>query len=269
MERYYRCLPALLALAAAAFFDVVTGGFSPLLLYIAAVVCASWLCGRGAGLIISLLAVSCWAYSNYAQQTGSGSLIFACEAAEKGIILMAAALLVAELVNRLHPSTEALRHDLLTGLFTNQSFTDSAEREINRCSRYGHPFSIVQIDADNFTRINQTVGHDAGDALLVSIAQVLRENLRKSDIVARLGGDNFAILLPEAGMEPARNAVVKLKSKLDETVAAQGYLLTFSIGMVTYLKAPEAVGQVFTASEAAMLKVKGGGRNAIMHEQVQ
>ncbi|MDQ7006574.1 MAG: GGDEF domain-containing protein [Acidobacteriota bacterium] len=108
----------------------------------------------------------------------------------------------------------ALR-DPLTGLFNRRAFEAFIERESQGALRSGRPLTLILIDLDDFKPINDRFGHPAGDALLASVAGVLLSNLRRSDIVARIGGDEFAVLLPETGLD----AGVKLARRLRNALA--------------------------------------------------
>lgn len=211
-------------------------------------------------------ALAVWAYFSHSKLAGHGYAVLTLGLIAKSIILISATLFVALLRGRTEKHSDLFYTDQLTGLYNMKAFRDIAAREIHRCSRYGHPFSIAYLDADNFTKITQTVGHKAGDELLTFIADNVRRNIRKSDIVARLGGDNFVLLFPETGFDPARNALITLKTKLDDAIANNGYFVTFSIGAMTYLAPPVSVDEVFAACEAVMFRVKGSGKNAIRHE---
>ncbi len=93
--------------------------------------------------------------------------------------------------------------DSLTGVFNRRYFAELAEKEIKRAERYGHPISLLYIDADHFKRINDTWGHDRGDQVLIQLVEVFRRNLRETDYLARMGGEEFVILLPHQDLERA------------------------------------------------------------------
>ncbi len=88
------------------------------------------------------------------------------------------------------------RKDFLTGIANRQAFFEFAGIEINRCRRHEYPLTVAYIDCDNFKAINDYFGHQTGDNLLMSVADILQKIIRATDIVARLGGDEFAVLLP-------------------------------------------------------------------------
>ena len=113
------------------------------------------------------------------------------------------------------------RTDPLTKVHNRRSFLEHAGMEMERSRRYGHPISVVYIDVDNFKIINDSFGHKAGDALLQSVAENIASNVRRADIVARVGGDEFALLMPETTAGGAERALERLLEKLRAGLSAQ------------------------------------------------
>ena len=267
MQTPSRYVSIVIILVFAAFADAFLGNSTSLDVYLVLVACVSWFLGRFAGMCASLIALAVWVSVNHALSADSGYGLLSLKLSVKGVILFTTCHLVLFAKSRMGKSTDELYTDVLTNIYTMKAFREIAEREIHRCSRYRHPFSIAYLDADNFNVLNKTIGHAAGDNLLVYMAETLRSNIRKSDILACMGGDNFVLLLPETGFEHAREALIKIKSKLDDTIAERGYSITFSIGMMTYTTPPASIDPVFAACEAVMFRVKASGKNAICHEQ--
>jgi diguanylate cyclase (GGDEF)-like protein len=110
---------------------------------------------------------------------------------------------------------EAIR-DPLTGLFNRRYFNERLAEEYERSRRYHLPLSVIAIDADHFKRINDELGHAAGDAALVTLARVLSQRHRKSDILARIGGEEFAVLLPNLGAGGARTLAEELRRRVED-----------------------------------------------------
>lgn len=155
------------------------------------------------------------------------------------------------------------REDFLTKIANSQHFAEIAGMEIERCRRYGHPFSVVYIDVDNFKAVNDTFGHTTGNKLLHEVAQGIQSNIRASDMVARLGGDEFAILLPETGHDQAGAIIPKLREKLIAIMREHKWPATFSFGMVTFIKAPEDFDEMVRQADILMYKAKNEGKDTI------
>ena len=164
---------------------------------------------------------------------------------------------------------EALRfvatHDSLTRLPNRVMFGQRLEHALSQAERYSRRLAVLFIDLDRFKVINDTLGHDAGDALLRDVARRLVENLRASDTVARLGGDEFVVLLEEISDPMFVTAVAqKLLAVLAEpfTLAGREYHVTGSIGASTYPEDGSDVQELLKDADIAMYRAKDQGRNA-------
>src|SRR5665647_2929693 len=136
------------------------------------------------------------------------------------------------------------RVDPLTGLYNRRYFSEVAGAEIERAKRYGRPLSLSFIDLDNFKTVNDTFGHEMGDEVLTTMAGIFRDELRSTDIVGRFGGDEFAIMLPEAGAAASVAAMSKLKDGVGSAMSSSGWPVTMSLGLVTYEDAPPDLEEI-------------------------
>jgi diguanylate cyclase (GGDEF)-like protein/PAS domain S-box-containing protein len=162
-------------------------------------------------------------------------------------------------------------HDPLTGLLNRRGFERALEAHVARTRRYGAAGALLVIDLDGFKYINDTLGHHAGDQLIIACASALRERLRETDVLARLGGDEFAVLLP---VEPAPEAAV-VAGALVEIVRqrARGFggqhagNVTASIGIAAVDAATATSGELMVSADMAMYEAKEAGRNqfAVYH----
>jgi diguanylate cyclase (GGDEF)-like protein/PAS domain S-box-containing protein len=154
-------------------------------------------------------------------------------------------------------------HDGLTGLLNRRRFEEELEAAVAEARRYGDRGVLLVLDLDNFKHVNDTLGHAAGDELIRCVARTLRERLRSTDVLARIGGDEFAILLPRAGADDARRVAHDLISAVREApdlVAGRGPRVTTSLGAVLVDAAADP-GTLLASADAAMYAAKEAGRD--------
>ncbi len=161
---------------------------------------------------------------------------------------------------------ELARTDSLTGLTNRRAFCEMSSGEIDRAQRYHRPFTVAYVDIDNFKTVNDRFGHSTGDTLLRVVAHTMKSNSRAVDVIARLGGDEFAIFLPETGPEPGRAVIRKLHERLLDAMRQHEWPVTFSIGVITFIRPPSTVDQMIRFADGLMYTAKNGGKNRIMNE---
>ncbi|USU03857.1 sensor domain-containing diguanylate cyclase [Sphingomonadaceae bacterium OTU29LAMAA1] len=154
--------------------------------------------------------------------------------------------------------------DFLTGALTRRAFVEQAEREIARAARYHRPSTIVMLDVDHFKSVNDTYGHAAGDQVLHQLAELATLTLRPSDVFGRLGGEEFALLLPETGGDDAVIAAERLRMAIAANVIrladGQDLRITASFG-VAALAADTSVAAWLERADTMLYAAKAGGRN--------
>jgi diguanylate cyclase (GGDEF)-like protein len=258
----------LLAVGGVAYLDFATGpDLAPLLFYLVPIAFVAWYAGRGPGAVAACAGGLAWLLSDALThgEYPHWSLPY-----WNGALRLGALLAVAELTARLRAASARVREmervDARTGVANLRAFYDRAAAEISRARRYPHAFSVACVDLDDFKVVNARLGHEAGDAVLRSVARVLTGVLRASDVIARIGGDQFVVLLPEAGAAPARLTVEKLRAALSDVVPAHGWRLTAGIGVVTFLVPPESVDALLAAGDRLMYQAKQKGKDAVAQE---
>ena len=162
---------------------------------------------------------------------------------------------------------ELADRDYLTGVANRRAFTDLARTEIQRARRYKRKLSLLLIDADHFKRVNDMHGHLSGDAVLASLANTLEGGARREDVVGRIGGEEFAVLLPETSLREAQEVAERLRrSVANHPIEAQGKLLevTISIGMANVpLEAADPLEAALGTADSMLYKAKEAGRNCV------
>ena len=156
--------------------------------------------------------------------------------------------------------------DALTGLANRRHFFDIAETSLTQTRRYGTPMTVALLDLDHFKHINDTHGHAAGDAVLNAFAEVLRESLRDTDTPARVGGEEFAVLLTNTPLSEALIALERIRHTLDETpiqVGDRTVYATVSIGAVQWNANHMDVDGMLAHADAALYAAKRHGRNRV------
>ena len=157
--------------------------------------------------------------------------------------------------------------DDLTKLPNRRQFLKSLEREFTRAQRYDRPLSVLMIDADDFKLINDRHGHFAGDEVLRAVADRLRAFARKTDLLGRLGGEEFAVALTETDMPSAVETAERLRREIAAEpfqVAAGKIQVTVSVGVATRRASDDNAAEVLLRADQAMYLAKSGGRNRVL-----
>ena len=155
--------------------------------------------------------------------------------------------------------------DALTGLYTRRFFDELGTREIIRARRESTPLTAAFIDADKFKAINDTYGHPAGDAVLRAIGPACRRALRTSDILARYGGEELVLLLPNASLDQAAPVLERLRQEVAAMVVPElkGCQVTASIGAAELAENDLTISDLLARADAALYRAKEGGRNRV------
>ena len=174
---------------------------------------------------------------------------------------------VIKKINFMYSQTRYLSvTDPLTGLYNRRHFEDNLEREFLRASRYNNELSFAIIDIDFFKKVNDTYGHSAGDYVLKEVAYLILQNLRKTDMVFRYGGEEFTIIITETPIERAVVPLERLRKAVEEypfNHNGQKIQVTISVGVSEVSKKIETVNQLFEDADKALYKAKENGRNQI------
>jgi diguanylate cyclase len=173
---------------------------------------------------------------------------------------------VSRLQDELAHASELVRHDALTGALNRKGMDEALEREVARMRRQGGSLSLAMLDIDNFKKLNDSLGHAAGDAALMHLSSVARETIRPQDTLARYGGEEFVVLLPNTPLDDAVSAMVRVQRELTRRFFLNNndkVLITFSCG-VAELNGEEMPYDALKRADDAMYLAKRAGKNRVV-----
>lgn len=159
--------------------------------------------------------------------------------------------------------------DPLTGLYNRRYFEENIEHEAERAIRLGQPFSLVSLDLDHLKTINDTYGHQYGDIAIKTISDVLKQKARSIDIPARIGGEEFNVLLPGVDSYGAMIAAERMRAAIEAVPIEKIGNVTASIGVATFLEHSKSVYELTELADQAMYRAKINGRNQVQLTQKQ
>jgi diguanylate cyclase (GGDEF)-like protein len=236
--------------------------------YLAPIAIAAWYISRDAGLSVSMASAIIWFVVNgpaISAQEFSFALLLWNAGLRLGFFVVVATLL-SVLRQAIDRERALARTDYLTGVKNDRSFYEQAAIELRRARRHSRPMSIAYIDVDDFKELNDRLGHHEGDSALRVIGAALLHDLRTTDIVGRMGGDEFALLLPEAGKEEAIKIVKRLHKLLMAELKVNRWPITLSIGVLTCTTTPSDITQLMKEVDAIMYEVKRLGKNRVRYK---
>jgi diguanylate cyclase (GGDEF)-like protein len=253
-------LTALIGLA-----DFLTGyelAFS--VFYVLPIFLVTWFAGSGLGFLVSATsAVVLMGTEIAAGHPYSHPLIAYWNTFIRFFLFIILTQLVSALRSALQREREHARIDYLTGAVNKRFFYEVLQIEIDRLDRYKHPFTVAYFDLDNFKNINDRFGHASGDRALQLVVKSVQKQIRRSDTLARIGGDEFALLLPETDHAAAQGIFPKLRETLLADIEQHHWSTTFSIGALTCTLAPHSAEILIQQADDLMYRAKRRGKNTI------
>jgi len=262
---------SMVMVAVIGYVDHLTGteiSFS--IFYLLPVAFAFWQGGSWPGVATAIAGAAAWLIADLsAGHQYTHHVIPYWNSLMRGLIFLTVGMLLVRLKGVLEREMHLATRDALTGIGNWRHFEVVAGRELGRAKRSGKPLSVAYIDLDNFKMVNDSLGHQAGDALLMSVSSVLQESVRTIDCVARLGGDEFIVLMPETEQEGARVVVERIRRMLEETLKEGHWSSTLSVGMVTFTRVPASIDEMIKTADDLMYSAKKGGKDSVVELVVQ
>jgi|SRR5579883_408292 len=223
---------------------------------------AMWFVSRRIGWIFVIVAVMVIFHFGMLNWNKGWNALEAWNAAADCAILAAFGLIISEIRALYQWEHELSLQDALTGLANRRAFFAILTAENRRMRRQHLPLTVAYVDVDNFKQVNDEFGHATGDKILTDLAREMQGSLRSSDTVARVGGDEFGILMPETSEAAARAVLAKLNERLQQRTNAPR-ALTLSIGTVTFSESVNAPEEMLEIADHALYAVKQSGKNRI------
>lgn len=236
--------------------------------YLIPVALAAWYIGKSFGLAVCVLSATVWLIvDTTAGHEYSNTAIPLWNAAVRlGLFVIVAYLL--EAVRKALALQEALaQQDSLTGIANSRAFKQKYLLLAPLAARQGRALALGYIDVDDFKIVNDRLGHHVGDQVLCTIAAKLAGRVRTSDVVGRMGGDEFAVLLAGTSLVGARSLFTDIRERLLAIAKENGWPIGFSIGVALLHSPPGNVDDAIRCADKLMYKVKNTGKNSILFEE--
>jgi diguanylate cyclase (GGDEF)-like protein len=254
----------LLVLAIGGLDSITSYDISVSALYLLPIILIAWFEGGVPAAIIAIFSAITWALSDLASGHAYSHITVPIWNA---IMVLGMFLIVAYSITAIKKllikEREHAHTDDLTGVANIRFFYEQARTEISRSANDKQPLTLAYIDIDNLRHVNDTLGHTAGDYLLHEAAQIMRSTLRPTDIISRLGGSKFAILMPETENENATAVIYKVQEHLLDMVKHNGWPVTFSTGVVTCDGPTYTIDELIKMAADLMNAAKESGNNMV------
>jgi diguanylate cyclase (GGDEF)-like protein len=246
----------------------VTPETSLSIFYLFPVSLLTWFTDKKVGVMASLLSALAWFFIHYPSsymENENSILVYSWNAVVMFSFLFIVSYLLIELRTAKERERESARLDPTTGIANKRLFFELARLEVKKVERYRHPLTVVYMDVDDFRKINDTLGRRVGDKLLQTVAETIKTTIRETDIIARMGGDDFVILLPGSGYEPANIVIRRVHKELLHSMQENDWSTTFSIGAATFINPPKSVDDMIQRADHLMYLAKNNGKNQLKH----
>jgi len=221
-------------------------------------------------LMLSVYAATVWFFSNYLSSVHYiSTLVWAVNITSQLVTFVFVSLTVAYIGRRFEHESLLAHTDSLTGLLNSRAFYEKMSFELKRSQRYQRLIAVAYLDLDNFKEINDRLGHRAGDKILQRVARILRESLRFSDIIGRVGGDEFMLVLPEIKRDSVERTLERVRVKIKTAINTNHkFHLSISAGVIVCTPNKETVEKLISVSDELMYEVKRAGKDGIIIKEI-
>lgn len=267
-RRLYICGLALVA--GIGLVDYLTGPeISVSILYLIPIALLSWYAEKPAGYVLCLVSAVIWfGIDQITNHAYSQEWISFWNALVRLMFFLSTAWLLMTVKSYLAREYALLRIDKLTGAKNALAFRDEMRGLLKLAARHGHPTALACLDLDHFRRVNDAMGDAEGDRILQTIVMALTLSGRSTDVVGRMGGDEFAILLPETGLAGARQVFDKLRAHLGNLAADRGWPIGISFGVAVFPENPPTAAEAMKTAEALLARAKAETPGGVLYEVV-
>ncbi len=211
-------------------------------------------------IVMRLLTMAIWPPGDSIYDNAPQQLIYLTAFAFFVVLLAVSLVLLA--AERLHAEVAYLAsHDSLTNALTRRHMNELCAIELDRSQRHGHSMALLIMDLDHFKRVNDTYGHQGGDRVLTEFVSKVQHLLRRPDLLARFGGEEFVALLPETNLADAVSVAQRIREACERSGTGEG--CTVSIGVTTNQSASDTIDALIARADKAMYLAKANGRNRV------
>jgi len=231
--------------------------------YLLPIAFTTWFAGKRGGILISVIC-TCFLAPNYIKLSAMASI---WNILSTFGIFMIVTFMQDKIHNLLKIESNLSRTDPLTGAINKRAFLELVGYEMVRLHRESKPFSLAYLDIDDFKKVNDQYGHTKGDEVLKAVVSCLIDNLRKTDVVARMGGDEFTIFYPEIGQDGVKVATQRINKFLAELTMENSWPTSISMGVITSENEECKLDIIVTMADELMYKVKNAGKNNVMYSR--
>jgi diguanylate cyclase (GGDEF)-like protein len=220
--------------------------------------------GWVAGTIVAILASGTTLTSNLLYAPAEVSAVAALwDLGNEIAVFVSLVLILHQIRSMFDKLADQSSRDLLTGALNTRGVLEAFERERSRAQRNAAPLSLAFIDLDNMKRVNDELGHAEGDEMLRILAASVLSSIREADAFGRVGGDEFALILPDSDEQAALKAIQRLRSVVNRRTHARSPYISVSVGVVTFRRDPPEAADALRAADALMYVAKRAGGNRV------